>query len=150
MVKIGLYLTVCLLGACVLTACQKYRVTLNERPLYQPPALIDKIALADTALETCVEQIITDQRITELKNLQRLRCSNAGIQSIAGLEQLTWLQELDVSSNDLRQIDSLFKLEHLRRLRLVENANLNCAQMRQLKAENQKLTIEAPAHCENT
>ena len=133
----------------VLSACQSYQVTLNDRPIYQPPDLLSGLAMADAALETCVEQTIIDERIVALEKLTRLRCTNAGIQSVTGLEQLAFLRELDVSDNDIRGIDSLFKLGHLALLRLPGNAQLNCEQLSRLGKSKGALKIEAPSQCTN-
>lgn len=131
-----------------LGACQDYQVTLNERPLYQPPTLIDKIALADQSLETCIGQIIADQRITDIQAFTRLRCSSTGVRSVSGLEQLSFLEEVDLSNNALVNIDSLFSLPHLKRLHVQDNETLDCMQLKRLQEKNPELQLEAPDHCQ--
>ncbi len=137
-------------GCLGLQGCRDYQVTLNERPIYQPPTLVEKIALADAALETCIEQVIQDQQVTAIKDLWQLRCSNAGVRSLAGLEQLAYLKELDLSDNGIIKIDSLFELPELSLLRLADNEKLDCEQLKRLKEKNGALKIEAPTQCEGT
>lgn len=131
----------------ILSACQKYQVTLNERPIYTPPELLEGLATADPALEACIQQTILDGNIVKLEGLTRLRCTHAGIRSLTGLEQLAWLQELDLSNNELSNIDKLFKLERLTHVRLVENAGLDCDQLKALKAARKNIILEGPNQC---
>ena len=122
-------------------------MTLNERPVYQPPSLLAGFAMADPALEACIEQTILDQRIIELEQFTRLRCTSAGLRSLSGLEQIPYLQEVDFSNNALNRIDSLFKLAALNLLRVVGNPQLDCNQLRGLTSGRNNLTVEAPSHC---
>ena len=128
--------------------CRDYQVTFNDRPIYQTPVLLEKIALADPALENCVAQTIIDQSINKIENLTRLICTSAGIRSVSGLEQLAFLQELDLSNNEINKVDSLLQLENLLLLRLPENANIDCAQLSGLQNKKSDLNIEGPAHCQ--
>ena len=146
LVKLSFVIPTLCAGAC-LGGCRDYQVTLNERPIYQPPAVIEKIALADTALETCIDQVIHDQQVTAIENLTQLRCSNAGVRSLSGLEQLAYLREVDLSNNDIVKIDSLFALPNLLLLRLTGNDKLACEQLSQLKNKNSALNVEGPSHC---
>lgn len=55
---------------------------------------------------------VTDE---ELKTITKLKCNEAGIESTAGLEKLTELTDLQLSNNDISEIDlsENTKLEHL-------------------------------------
>lgn len=104
--------------------------------------------MADPALEACIQQTILDQRIVELEQFTRLRCTNTGVRSLSGIEQLPHLRELDFSNNELNKIDSLFKLEALNLLRVQENPQLDCDQLRVLKSARNELTVQGPSHCQ--
>lgn len=131
----------------LLTACQDYQVKLNERPIYEPPVLINALALADAALETCVAQTITDGDITAIEQLTTLRCTHAGIMSVSGLEQAKFIQRLDLSNNELQSINSIAALTQLTQLILKGNTNLDCDELAAVKNKNRELIIQAPAHC---
>jgi Leucine-rich repeat (LRR) protein len=54
-------------------------------------------------------------------DLLALNCSDAGIQSLAGLEQFTQIQSMKLSSNDIRNLLVLERLTTLRQLWLDDN-----------------------------
>jgi len=65
-----------------------------------------------------IEMINQLDKLTELK---KLRIFNLKIKEINGLENLTLLEELDLSSNEISEIKGLDTLRNLRRLRLSHN-----------------------------
>ena len=128
-------------------SCSTYQVTLNNRSVYQPPALLRAIAVADPALETCIEQTIVDQAVVDIKDLVDLRCTHTGIVSLTGLEQLTHLAQLDLSNNLLTAISSLLNIESLILINLLGNPELVCDQVERIKAAKPAVTIRVPKHC---
>ncbi|MBC6905609.1 hypothetical protein DWB84_09090 [Saccharophagus sp. K07] len=133
--------------AAALCACGRYAVTLNEQPIYTPPALYSQFSLADEALLNCVKQTIIDQKITSADALVRLTCRHAGVKSLTGLDHFSSLEELDVSFNDLQDISSLNQLKKLRLLKLNDNPALRCDQL--ISLEQAELTIVPPKHCDS-
>lgn len=131
-----------------MNACQRYQVTLNERPLYEPPDLLPTFALADKALETCIAQTITDNKVVKLEQLITLRCTSAGVRSVSGLEQARFVRTLDLSNNELTSVAALMKLEHLDYLLLRGNSTLGCETLANLRNQKPKMRVDGPDHCE--
>lgn len=129
-----------------LSGCNRYQVTLNNNEIYSPPPLYTKFELTDDALNTCVQQTIADQQVHSVKQLEALRCSNAGIRSLAGLEHFAWLKRLDLSANAIVDGAALGALTRLQYLDITGNPQLKCADLP--KADTLSDTeILAPAHC---
>jgi len=113
--------TVLLLCVATLTACDRYRVTLNELAVYDPPPLFSDFHIADHALFLCVQQTIEDQRVAAAAQLKQLNCSHAGITSLQGLERFDQLQALNVRDNAITDVDTLRQLPQLRMLDIAGN-----------------------------
>ncbi len=128
-----------------LAGCARYRVTLNEQPIYTPPPLYSKFEVSDPALADCLHQTIADQNITVPEQLKRLTCRHAGLETLAGLEHFAALEELDISHNKLREVAQLARLPQLRKLQLNDNPSLQCTDLAPLARPN--LQITPPAHC---
>jgi Leucine-rich repeat (LRR) protein len=109
-----------LFGAFLLSACS-YSVSVNDNVVYMPPSLFSDYRISDTHLAACVEQSIIDQQATSAKALKRLSCSNAGIQSLMGLEVFAGLEEVNLAQNVIKTIDEIAQLPQLRVLMLSEN-----------------------------
>lgn len=135
-------------GCLALHACSGYKVTLNEQPVNAPADLVSSEGIADHRLAACVDQTIADQKIIEAQALTRLRCSYAGISSLAGLGQFEQLRELDLSNNVLRRVEILYRLEDLVYVDLQGNAELSCADVKTLAAlPREGLEVKQPEHC---
>lgn len=131
--------------AVALTACHPYTVTLNDHPVYVPPALFAGYEIPDPALRDCVAQTIADGRVTAADQLTRLICTHGEIAEVAGLEVFVGLTELDLSHNNLTHIKTLLRLPRLETVKLTANGRLDCGEAR-LLATNVG-TIQLPAHC---
>jgi len=162
-VRIGII--VCLLA---LGACADYSFHINEQPIYTPPSLFTDYRLADQALHQCVEQTIQDHKVTAPEQLNRLNCSSAGIESLAGLERFRDIRELNLASNRLTDVEPLTRLARLEvlilrenhlqsaapllnlvrltQIDLSDNPDLLCADAQQLAAHVQG-SIQLPQHC---
>ncbi|BFM06430.1 hypothetical protein [Halioxenophilus aromaticivorans] len=158
----GLAATIALAG------CQDYRVSLNDRPVYQPPGMVRDIQAQDPALNACIAQWISDQNITQHRQLNALNCSHAGISDITGLNQFTGLQQvnladnqiqsiegllglsqitrLDLSGNNLTQLQTLLNLPRLEWVDLRGNKGVRCDEVGQMTAGGD-VEVEAPNHC---
>lgn len=128
----------CTLGAItglalMASACANYAVSVNERTVYTPPALLKTIEASDPALVDCITQTIADFQVTEAKQLKQLNCSNAGIQSVTGLAQFNQLQRLQFANNQIVDISPLSLLAELTELDLSDNRITNITPLRALK-----------------
>lgn len=167
------FCTVFLSGLLVtmLNACSNYSVSVNDNLVYTPASLFTEFTVADANLFRCIEQTISDKKITNPKQLKLLNCSNAGIEKLAGLEVFSELEELNLAENKLKTLDPLGKLTrlnvvllnknqlvnvspllqllHLERLNLEGNPSLECADVKQLMANLEELSKEIypPQQC---
>ncbi len=128
----------------VLGSCADYEFSVNNKRVYTPLPLFSDFSLADPALQTCVSQTISDEKITRVELLEKLNCSHAGIRSIEGLEQFINLQILNLGENQLRNVGSLSALTQLQRVNLDGNPELDCASLGNLQ---KSLEITLPSHC---
>jgi len=105
----------------MLTGCDRYRVTVNEHQVYEPPALFADFHIDDHALFTCVQQTIEDEHISSADQLKTLNCSHAGINSLKGLARFSQLQLLNVGDNHISDIRVLQDNARLKQLDLRNN-----------------------------
>ncbi len=106
------------LGAC---SFKPYAVSVNENVLYSPDGNIGKPKFADTGLEACVNTYLNENPEFELETITILSCTEVGISSLIGLRQLPQLVQLDLSSNNISDLNPLIYLDKLRVLRIAEN-----------------------------
>ena len=132
-----------------LAGCDRYRVTLNERVMSEPPGLLRDVTVADPALQGCIDQTIVDLEIHTIDGLDTLVCTNAGIKSVDGIEALTHLRTLNLASNQLTTVAPLQFLGKLTSVNLVDNDQLACEDIAKLR---QHLpgdgTLAAPKQCQ--
>lgn len=105
----------------LITACESYDLTVNEKLVYTPEPLFSGFDTPDTALEQCLEQAIIDGKVNSASELKTLSCSHAGITTLEGLEIFTGISQLKLSSNDIRDITALAALTSLELLQLDHN-----------------------------
>lgn len=120
---------------------------MNDRNVYTPPTLLKSFALADGALESCITQTIKDKGLTKESQLTQLVCTHAGVASLAGIEQLQFLQELVLKNNQLLNVRALTKLPNLTLVHLQENPSLPCEQIDALAKTKPGLNIIKPDQC---
>lgn len=123
-----------LAASLLLGACAGYEVTLNERPLYQPKPVFTDFRVLDTNLQRCLDQTLKDQAVGAPGELRDLNCSQAGIESLAGLELFAGLQRLRLSGNQLTELKALAGLGRLTELYLDHNRLGRVPELRQLSA----------------
>jgi Leucine-rich repeat (LRR) protein len=104
-----------------LTACENYDFTVNDTVVYTPAGLFRDFQVADSALQACLQQAINDQRISRADQLSSLNCSHAGIASLDGLDTFTGLIGLKLSTNKIRNLMPVARLEQLQKLQLDDN-----------------------------
>ena len=158
-----------LVAIALLPACQNYDITFNDRIIIGAQPLFANYDVADPALEQCLRQQIIDRDVRAASQLTVLVCTNAGIESLAGLATFTGLEQLKLSENRIRnlvelgQLPELVNLEldgnqivdsvplstlpKLEQLTLTVNSALQCSGLARF---NERVTIKAPAHCQSS
>lgn len=135
----------------LLTACQNYDVTLNDRQVYGPARLFTDFEVADEALQRCIEQRIADENISTALELKTLNCSNAGIASLGGLGQFGGLTQLKFSDNRIRNLVELGQLSSIESLWLDNNDVVDPVPLAQLRKLYQlDLTNNPKLQCPNS
>ena len=99
----------------------QYDITVNNVAVYEPSTPYTLSGIEDTALTVCLTQSLLDIDARMATDLVALNCSDAGIQSLAGLEQFTQIQSIRLSSNNIRNLLVLERLTALRQMWLDDN-----------------------------
>jgi len=105
----------------LVAACGSYDFTINDKVIYTPEPLFTDFAVPDPALRKCLKEAINDQKATSASELSSLSCSDAGVESLAGLSTFTALEQLTLSSNNIVDITELAALTVLQVLYLDDN-----------------------------
>jgi len=124
------YLVICAL----LTACADYSFNINNNPVYTPPRLFTDFAITDPELRDCIQQTISDQKITASEDLESLTCSHAGVTSLDGISQFSRLTRINLRSNQIENVDELLQLTYLEELDISDNQIESCQALSQLEA----------------
>lgn len=166
------YVVIATIGLlCLLSGCSHYDVSINDNVVYTPKPLLRDYQVSDPNLARCIEQTVSDERITRAVDLTRLRCTHAGIESLEGIATFYALIQLDLGDNaiaDIKPLEKLGRLEVallgnnqivsaeplLRLIKLVEldlegNPIADCRDVTQLNAavkDNQGMLL-APQSC---
>ena len=144
----------------------QYDIKVNNVTVYEPSAPYRVSGIEDPALAACLSQSLLDIDARMATDLMALNCSDAGIQSLAGLEQFTQIQSMKLSSNDIRNLLVLARLtalnqlwldnndivdpipvlrmSHLKELNLADNARLQCPDPKEVPRH---LSLNLPDHC---
>lgn len=108
----------------LLTGCGQlgqYDITVNDVTVYEPPAPFKVDGIDDAALAACLQQTVTDLAANGAEEVITLNCSDAGIQSLSGLEQFTQIRTIKLSGNNIRNLLELERLPQLEQLLLDQN-----------------------------
>lgn len=124
------YLSVCAL----LVACADYSFNINDNQVYSPPRLFNDFTIPDPGLRDCIQQTISDQKITAPEDLEILTCSHAGIVSLEGISQFSRLTRINLKSNQIESVDELLQLTYLEELDVSDNPIESCQTLSQLGA----------------
>ena len=100
-------------------------VKVNERVVFTPRPLFTDYSIVDPALATCVEEAIASQRATSASELRTLRCDNAGIENLAGLDTFTALDRIDLRDNAIEDVAPLAAASAVQVLLLSNNNIVN-------------------------
>jgi Leucine-rich repeat (LRR) protein len=145
------FTTIIFAAACsmMLSSCDRYRVTLNDRAISEPRPVITDVDVEDAQLKTCLLQVAEDISLRDVRDLKQLNCSHGAITSVKGLEQFSRLQVLNLEGNDLTDIEPLFYLGELSALNLKDNKHLNCTQLEKVKNQlPSNATLISPSQCD--
>ena len=104
-----------------LCACSQYDFSVNDNVVYTPKPILKESSVSDPALKACLQQTFKDKKHTNISQVTSLRCTHAGIASIAGLERYFALTELDLSDNAIADVTPLTRLGKLTLLHLENN-----------------------------
>ena len=99
----------------------RYDITVNNVTIYTPSEPFIVSGVKDSALTACLTQSLLDIDARMATDLISLNCSDAGIESLTGLEQFTRIQSMKLSSNDIRNLLVLERLTALHQLWLDNN-----------------------------
>ena len=99
----------------------QYDITVNNVTVYEPTAPYTVSGIEDPGLAACLTQSLLDIDARAATDLAALNCSDAGIQSLTGLEQFTQIQSMKLSSNNIRNLLVIERLTALRQLWLDDN-----------------------------
>ncbi|HEY0960927.1 MAG TPA: leucine-rich repeat domain-containing protein [Pseudomonadales bacterium] len=111
-----------LLCATLASCAQPYSVTLNNNVLFGPGAADRRGAVtADPGLQACLDQTLERLEQTDPARITLLACPGAGIETLAGIEALASLEQLELSDNDITDLGPLIALKNLRVLGLRNN-----------------------------
>jgi len=128
-----LTITLTVLFAVLATGCERYAVTLNERPVYTPESVYSGYRIADRALASCIKQAVTEKKIKQPEQLLALNCSHAGVSQLNGIEVFSKLKTVNLSNNQLSDIKPLLFLGNLQQVNLNDNPAVNCVDIATLR-----------------
>ncbi len=104
---------VLLFAVLALAACsQRFAVSINERPVFDPRPGASAYRFADSGLQACVNFAL-QQPGARFDALTILACPDWEIENIEGIGAITTLQYLDVSNNRLTSLAPLSALPRL-------------------------------------
>jgi Leucine-rich repeat (LRR) protein len=114
----ALFLTLCLpLCACI----HPYTVKLNDNVLFTPGEALRNAVTEDPGLQACLDQALERNKQTDPATITLLACPSAGVQTLAGIEALENLEQLELSDNAIQDLSPLLQLTNLRVLGLRNN-----------------------------
>jgi hypothetical protein len=106
-----------LLGACA----QPYSVTLNNNVVYTPNASLRDAVTQDPGLQACLDLTLERTAQTDPASITLLACPGAGVETLAGIEALVNLEQLEHGDNQVSSLSPLIPLKKLRVLGLRNN-----------------------------
>ncbi len=122
--RTGLSVASALIGMALMNACStlgQYDITVNDVTVYEPASPLRVDGIQDAALRKCLQQTADDIGATEQNDIASLNCSDAGINSLAGLSQFHQIRLLKLNDNAIRNLLELERLEVLEQLWLDNN-----------------------------
>lgn len=103
------------------SACN-HTISFNDNVLYSPNPRPAQGPLRDPGLQACLNQVLAANPELNPANVSLIACPDAGIRTLAGIEALTGLEQLEVSNNLISDLSPLAALLNLRVLGIRSNA----------------------------
>lgn len=141
----------------LISACNTYTLSLNNRPLYNPDDRLYTGEIKSADLQGCINIAIKQQQVKTSSELTILSCANSEISALADLtrlnrlrfldlgnnkitdlkplKQLRYLNGLNISNNSIEDITPLFSLPSLITLNLIGNNEISCAVIQKMANE---------------
>lgn|GEM_PF-186568 len=120
-VRAGLRVLVVTALALLASACsQRFAVSVNEQPIYDPRPNTTEYRFQDPGLQACVN-IALQRPNTSVDSITTLACPGWQIAVIEGIDALRALQHLDISDNNISSIAPLDALDNLSTLTASNN-----------------------------
>jgi Leucine-rich repeat (LRR) protein len=134
----------------LLSGCSGYDVSINDNVVYTPKPLLQDYQVADENLARCIKQTISDHKITRVADLTQLRCTHAGIKTLAGIDTFYALKQLDVGDNAISGVKPLATLGRLE-VALLDNNQITRTEplLRLIKLVELNLEGNPVADCDN-
>jgi hypothetical protein len=109
---------------CLVTACnlKPYTVVLNDNVVYTPNASLRNAITQDPGLQACLDQALERSAQSDPATVTLLSCVGAGVQTLAGIEALVNLEQLELGDNAITNLSPLIPLKKLRVLGLRNNS----------------------------
>lgn len=101
-----------------------YTYTFNDNVIFSPgqeSSATPPTALRDPALQACLNQYLEASGLTALDQVKLLACPGSGVATLAGIEAMTGLEQLELSDNKVSDLRPLMPLRNLRVLGLRNN-----------------------------
>ncbi len=105
-----------------LSACMPYTVTLNDNVVYTPNEALRNAVTQDAGLQACLDQALERDSQTDPATVTLLACPGAGVETLAGIEALVNLEQLELSDNAVTNLSPLIPLKKLRVVGLRNNS----------------------------
>lgn len=114
----ALLLALCLpLCGCI----HPYTVKLNDNVLFSPTESVRNAVTQDPGLQACLDQTMERTQKTDPATVTLLACPGIGVQTLAGIEALENLEQLELGDNIIENLSPLLTLKNLRVLGLRNN-----------------------------
>jgi hypothetical protein len=104
-----------------ISACN-HTISFNDNVIYSPNSRSDQGPLRDPGLQACLNQVLAANPEQNVTSVTLIACPDAGIRTLAGIEALTSLEQLEVSDNQISDLSPLASLINLRVLGIRSNA----------------------------
>ena len=116
-----------LIATLPINACSfnPYAISVNENILYSPSGNIIEEVVDDPGLQACINSYLNNNPDSTLDSISQLSCTEAGITSLIGLNNVPNLNLLDVSNNNIIDLSPVIYLSNLRVLRIANNSIRN-------------------------
>lgn len=106
------------------TGCHgPFTYTFNDNVIFSPgrSTTANDHTLQDPALQGCLNQFLEASGQSALEQVKLLACPGSGVETLAGIDALSGLEQLELSDNRISDLRPLVKLLNLRVLGLRNN-----------------------------